>query len=185
MKKIDFEKDLYSTYIYGLHNKYALFDNDNKVLASYIVPFIYSLDPISDFRIIYLKMIAYIYTIPRDELTQNRSNLLLNSGGIENYANQVQKLLRTMLDVALQRVYLKESDAENLERDINNSIFYKKLYWRGGEFTGYWETGNKYISMNLSNGFGEVPVLTLSSAKDMFRIIVEELAKAVCLGPDK
>lgn len=184
MSKIDLDADLYSAYKYGLHNKPAFFDDDNKRLADFIIPFIYSLDPISDLRIYYLKMIAYIYKIPQNELIKNRDHLLAKTSEIEKYANETQALLWKMLDVAINQ-NIEKSEAEELEDKINKSIYYKRLYWRGGEFTGYSATENEYINMDLLYGRAKVPVLTLCSAKDMIRIIFEALAKAVCLGPDK
>lgn len=154
------------------------FFNKENSLADFVIPFIYNYVPASAFHELYLKFEQYKRNYPEDIIRSNSSIILFPSEEQESktkyYVEESQILLKKMIEIAFEDNEASKEDYEKVEEQINN-LLNEKVIWRRKGNIGK-KTDLKLETKEIEGK--EFTLLTVESAKVLFKVIVKALFSA-------
>ena len=154
------------------------FFNKENSLADFVIPFINSFVPVSVFQELYLKFEQYKRNYPEDIIRSNSSIILFppneQAAKAKDYIEESQKLLIKMIEFAFEDNDTSKEEYEKIETQINN-LLNEKVIWRKKGNIG--KRSDLELETKEIEG-KEFTLLTVESAKVLFKVIVKALVSA-------
>ena len=154
------------------------FFNKENSLAEFIIPFISSFMPVSAFQELYLRYEQYNRNYSEDIIRSNSSIILFPSREQEtktnDYIKENQQFIKQMIEIAFENNEASKEKYEEIEKQINN-ILNEKVTWRRKGNIGK-KTDLKLETKDIEGK--EFTLLTVESAKVLFKVIVKALVSA-------
>ncbi|MBQ2592019.1 MAG: hypothetical protein II567_01890 [Candidatus Riflebacteria bacterium] len=154
------------------------FFNKENSLAEFVIPFISSFMPVSAFQELYLRYEQYNRNYSEETIRSNSSIILFPSKEQEmktnDYIKENQILLKKMIEIAFENNEASKEKYEEIEKQINN-ILNEKVTWRRKGNIGK-KTDLKLETKDIEGK--EFTLLTVESAKVLFKVIVKALVSA-------